>query len=79
MSGTTPPTQIGVGILDSGIWTTLNDGVHAGQSGSEFCQTDSEDEEIDVVTSNDDEDPFLLSRQKIRSIKPGEKKIFVPN
>ncbi len=69
MSGTTPPTQIGGNILETGIWTVLND---ASKSVS-TSETDSEDEEIDVVTSNDDEDPFLLSRQKIPSIKAGEK------
>ena len=78
MSGTTPPTQIGGTILESGIWTALNDAGHAGNSSSETGGSDSEDEEIDVVTSNDDDDPFLLSRQKqLRSIKPGEKKFSI--
>ena len=77
MSGTTPPTQIGGTILESGIWTALNDAGHAGNSSSETGGSDSEDEEIDVVTSNDDDDPFLLSRQKLRSIKPGDKKCSI--
>ena len=47
MSGTTPPTQIGGTILESGIWTALNDAGHAGNSSSETGGSDSEDEEID--------------------------------
>ena len=65
--GTTPPSG---GILDGSnlIWTPLNQ--------NSETETDSEEEEIDVVTAKDDDvTPWVEQRraQSVQSIQPGKK------
>ena len=63
MSGTTPPTQVTPGILESSLWTPLNNAV------LDEVEIDDSDEEIDVVTPPDE--------QSIQTIMPGNFKIII--
>ena len=63
MSGTTPPTQVTPGILESSLWTPLNNAV------LDEVEIDDSDEEIDVVTPPDE--------QNIHTIMPGNLKVII--